>query len=181
MEILPVRKPNRIKDYDYSTNGVYFITICTKGRCEVLGVINGSLDDIYGTPSVKLSEYGKTVKGFVENIPNVYSGVDVPLYIIMPDHVHLIIECYCEDAGGTPRAASSHSRLACRYAASPTNMLIPKIVNSLKGLSSKKTGVSLWQRSYSDHVIRNYSDYLRIADYISTNPLRRLLKQAADL
>ena len=59
---------------------------------------------------------------------------------------------------GTPRAAS------------PTKALIPKIINALKGLSSKKAGVSLWQRSYHDHIIRNEADYNRITEYIENNP-----------
>ena len=154
------RKPNRLKDYDYSQNGAYFITICTKDRSKILGAIRDAGEGVQEIPSVKLSEFGEIVKGFIESIPDTYSNVDVPIYTIMPDHIHLIIMLDGEKACGTPRAAS------------PTKMLIPKIVNSLKGLSSKKSCRSLWQRSYSDHVIRNLADFCRIEEYIMTNPLK---------
>ena len=160
MDTMSKRKPNRIKDYDYSQNGAYFITICTNGRRKILGTIACAGEDIHDIPSVNLSKYGEIVKGFIESIPEVYPVAKVPLYAIMPDHVHLIISIDCENDGETPRAAS------------PTKMLIPKIVNSLKGLSSKKAGFSLWQRSYSDHVIRDYADFCRIEEYIFTNPFQ---------
>ena len=160
MDIFTKRKPNRLEEYDYSQNGAYFITVCTKGRSKLLGAISDAGEDIHDAPTVKLSRFGEIVKGFIESIPDTYTDVDVPIYTIMPDHIHLIILLACENANGTPKAAS------------PTKMLIPKIVNSLKGLSSKKACRSLWQRSYSDHVIRNIADYHRIEEYIITNPLK---------
>ena len=174
---LPKRKPSRLQNYDYSQNGAYFITVCTKDRHEIMGTISvgdaalgvpsqndhiSSQND--GTPSVKLSEVGEIVRTFIENIPNTNPGVSVPQYVIMPNHIHLILvvgsgttmplkntngvpgdflDGVPGDADGTPRAAS------------PTKALIPKIINALKGLSSKKAGFSLWQRSFHDHIIRN--------------------------
>ena len=154
---LPRRKPNRLKDYDYSQNGAYFVTICTKNQREILGTVVVG-DAALGVPFVKLSKHGEIVKIFIENISNTNRNVFVPQYVIMPNHVHLILIVEFENADGTPRAAS------------PTKALIPKIINALKGLSSKKTGVSLWQRSYHDHIIRNEADYCRITEYIENNP-----------
>ena len=193
MDGLPERKSNRIKEYSYSQNGAYFITICTKDRREILGVIEEPDNDIYNMVSVKLSKTGEIVRGFIENISAVNPAVSVPLYVIMPDHIHLILQIDCESDGGTPPALH-----ACPIVpASPTKeepgvtfhtadgilesvgkssrakMLIPKVINSLKGLSSKKAGSALWQRSYSDHVIRNDADYRRIEEYVLNNPGRR--------
>ena len=189
MKKLLKRKLNRMQDYDYSQNGAYFVTVCTKDRHEIFGAVTFvgdatlgvppvELTDIpsvelarvppaesTGVPYVKLSEYGETVKMFIENIPNANPSVFVPKYVIMPNHIHLILVIELENIRtpkknihGTPKAAS------------PTKALIPKIINVLKGLSSKKTGFSLWQRSYHDHIIRSEADYNRIEKYIENNP-----------
>ena len=127
MKELPVRRPNRLKGYDYSKNGVYFITICTKNRHEILG--KGIVGDAaLGVPaSVELTEYGETVKGFIENVSIATPEVIVSNYTIMPNHIHLILVMNLPPCG-TPRAAS------------PTKALVPKIVNAIKGLSSKEAG-----------------------------------------
>jgi hypothetical protein len=79
-------------------------------------------------------------------------------YIIMPNHVHFIIIVDLENGAAENGAVS------------PTKAIVPRIVNAIKGLSSKKAGFSLWQRSYYDHIIRNQDDYDRIAEYMENNP-----------
>ncbi|MCL2644731.1 MAG: transposase [Betaproteobacteria bacterium] len=158
MKELPKRKPNRLQNYDYSRNGAYFVTVCTKDRHETMGTVVVG-DAALGVPFVKLSEYGKVVREFIENIPNANPAVFVPKYVIMPNHIHMILIVELENTDGTPRAAS------------PTKALIPKIINTLKGLSSKKAGFSLWQRSFHDHIIRNETDCRYIAEYIENNPV----------
>ena len=155
---LPMRKTNRLQNYDYSQNGAYFITTCTKNKQMTLGAIENNLD----TPTMKLSGIGETVRGFIEYLLFTGSNVYIPNYIIMPNHIHLILIVETDTADGTPRAAS------------PTKALIPKTINAIKGLSSKKAGYSLWQRSYYDHVIRNEEDYIRIDEYITNNPMNWL-------
>jgi len=158
MRELPIRKPNRLKGYDYSKNGAYFITVCVKNKHEMLGnVVVG--DAALGVPFVKQSLYGEIANSFVKNIPKANPGTSVPHYVIMPNHIHLILLVCMTNDDGTPRAAY------------PTKQLIPKIINALKGLSSKKAGFSLWQRSYHDHIIRNENEYNRIAEYIDNNPM----------
>ena len=75
----------------------------------------------------------------------------------MPNHIHMIIFICNEE--GTMRASS------------PTQS-IPSLIKSFKTLVSKETGVSLWQRSYYDHIIRDESDYEAIWEYIENNPLK---------
>ncbi len=81
--MLPVRKNNRLKNYDYSSAGAYFITICTKNRRKCLGDIAGG--NIFTAPRMELSSCGETVKQFLESMP----GLDK--YVIMPNHIHRIL------------------------------------------------------------------------------------------
>ena len=99
------RKPTRLQSYDYNRNGAYFITVCTKNRHEILGTVTVG-DAALGVPFVKLSECGETVRMFIENIPNVNPSVFVPKYVIMPNHIHLILVVELKNIHGTPRAAS---------------------------------------------------------------------------
>ena len=162
MKEYPNRKVNRLKNYNYSQDGAYFITICVKEKHEILGEIVVG-DAALGVPSVHLTETGEMVKQHIEQINNVHEYVRLDKYIIMPNHIHLIVSITNETqhtTSGTPRAAS------------PTKAVIPKIVNALKSLTSKNFGGSIWQRSYHDHIIRNEAEYQKIWEYIDTNPIR---------
>jgi len=158
MNDIPKRKTNRLKEYDYSQNGAYFITVCTKNHSELFGHIVG--DAALGVPTVYLSECGKIVRGQIENIPKANPIVRIPYQVIMPNHIHMILVIEMKNENGTPKAAS------------PTKALVPVIINALKGLSSKSIGFPIWQRSFHDHIIRNQDDYNRIAEYIENNPAR---------
>jgi REP element-mobilizing transposase RayT len=130
-----------------------------------------------GVPHIELSEIGKIVEHFIVGI-----GDMLDAYVIMPNHVHMIlivdsgIGTLPVAVGGTsPAAVGGTSPTAVGgtpRAASPTKAVIPKIVNSFKGLASKKAGFALWQRSYYDHIIRSETDYARILEYIENNPLK---------
>ena len=79
----PKRKQPRLKEYDYSENGMYFVTICTEGRSRILShIINGQ---------VFLSEVGEICRSFLDDIPNHYPGVHLDQYVIMPDHIHILL------------------------------------------------------------------------------------------
>ena len=159
---LPKRKPTRLKGYDYSQNGAYFITICTHNRkClfpNIVGVVHES-------PENKLTQYGEFVKQFIEMLPDRFN-VSIPNYVIMPNHIHLIIEI-CND---NEERAIRESPL--QYHRS----VIDKIVGFLKMNVSKKihniNNEKIWQRSYHDHIIRGEKDYQKIWEYIDTNVIR---------
>ncbi len=142
------RKPNRLKGYDYSQNGAYFITVCTKNKECLLGNIVGG--DAYIAPQIKLSKYGKTAEKYISGIKGIHK------YVIMPNHIHMII-LLCNEEG-------------TMWASSPTS--IPQLIKSFKILVTKETGISLWQRSYYDHIIRDENDYEAIWEYIENNPLK---------
>ena len=152
----PIRKPNRLPTFDYSTPGAYFITVCTKDKKCILGKIvgGGALD----APQMQLSDYGMIVEKYIRSGERV-SGVCVDKYVIMPNHVHMILFVEQTQSGGTSRAPS------------PTNAVVPHFVSTLKRFCHRDVEEKIFQRSYHDHVIRNEKDYLRIWEYIDNNPV----------
>ena len=154
---LPHRKPNRLPGFDYSTPGAYFITICTQNRNPILGQIvgGGALD----APHAHLSMIGRVVRQYIESGNNI-PGITVDKYVIMPNHIHMILLLDKPASGGTSKAPS------------PTNASIPHFVSTLKRFCHRDIGKKIFQRSYPDHVIRDEADYLKIWQYIDTNPAR---------
>ncbi len=106
------------------------------------------------SPDIKLSRYGMAVEWAIKNIPAHYPLVDVDKYVIMPNHIHLILSIRCGPGGSAMR--------------SPT---VSNVINQMKGSVTKSIGFSLWQRSFHDHVIRNANDYDKIYAYIDNNPI----------
>ena len=152
-----------MKGYDYNQNGAYFITICVKGRHEVLGTVVGRGD--LDTPCVQLSECGLITKKNIELIGLHYIGVTVDQYVIMPNHLHMIISiCRDESTSDGENGASRSPR--------PTNAVIPNIMKAFKNFTNKAVGFSLWQDSFHDRVIRDEAEYRRIWQYIDENPAR---------
>ncbi len=144
----PQRKPNRLKDFDYSQNGAYFITICVKDKKKLLGEIAAGQD------TIELSEYGLAVEQAIQGIAQHYSNAAVEKYIIMPNHIHLIIMLREADV---------------RTMTAPT---ISRIIKHMKEFVTKKTGRSFWQKTFHDHIIRNEREYQEIWEYIHTNPMK---------
>ena len=152
MEEVKKRKPTRLKNFDYSTTGAYFITICTKDRKMLFAPV--------GADSISARMIERT---FLETIDR-YSGVDSPIYVIMPNHFHAIITISRADMESAPT--------------------VSEIVQSFKRYSTivyakmVKDGVlppfdkQIWQRSFYDHVIRNRDDYNEVFKYIYENPMR---------
>ena len=88
MHDLPKRKSTRLKNYDYNTPGAYFITMCTHNKKCLLSNIVGAIHEL---PENKLTEYGKYTEQIIEILPDRFN-VSIPKYVIMPNHIHLIIE-----------------------------------------------------------------------------------------
>ena len=133
------------------------MTICVKDRHELLGDVI-ECDDL-GAPYVHLSEYGHTVDKHINIINSLRKGAFVDKYIIMPNHIHLII--FIEnDMRDCKNGAMRTSR--------PTT--IPNLLRSFKAMISKEIGFSIWQTSYHDHIIRNEAEYHKLWQYIDENP-----------
>ena len=166
---LPKRKPTRLRSYDYSTPGAYFVTVCThEKRCSlsVITVGAGALDG----PSIQLTEQGKIVEKYIlstEQIP----GMHVDKYVIMPNHIHLIL--VVDGNSGPSRAPAPTNAFEGDVSSkTPANGKIPRAIGVMKRLINKEAGENIFQRSYHEHVIRNEADYRRIWDYIDTNPAK---------
>ena len=142
---LPKRKRLRMESFDYNTNKLYFITICTTERRKMLSEIVG--DDAHIVPS----KYGKIAEKYIENVP------EIEKYVIMPDHIHLIIRIEDSETG------------RCGHRPLQSNK-VSSIIRSLKTLVTKEIGESVFQRSFFDHIIRDEKDYKEKWEYIDNNP-----------
>ena len=134
---LPGRKPNRLKNFSYSSAGAYFITICIAERAKILCDIVGGGD--LDAPEVHLTDEGQIILK----------------YIIMPNHIHMIIRIDETDISST-RA----------------NEKIPRMVAAFKRFCNAEIGRDIFQRTYFDRVIRDEHDYEMIWNYIDTNPAK---------
>lgn len=169
-----VRKEMRLKNYDYSGNGLYFITICTKDKIPYLYEIESVGDGVLDVPQQKLKEYGIFVKDQINEINSVYEKIKILKYVIMPDHVHMIIFIFDEDKIINRASISETSRTPSSGTSrtpSPTNQTIPLVISAFKRFVNRKTGFNIWQRSYYDHIIRNKKEFIEICRYIENNPL----------
>ena len=104
---------------------------------------------------IKLSPYGEILKEAIRNIPSAYRALVVENYVIMPNHLHILLRIRASE-NGRPMVAPTMSR----------------IVNQLKGYVTKRTGTAIWQKSFYDHIIRDREDYEEHMKYIYENPIR---------
>ena len=170
MSDFPKRKPIRIADYDYSTPGAYFITVCTANRekifwsdrrGELCSPADTALPGDHRSPlRAELSDVGMIVDTEIKKLDSVYNAVSVDKYCIMPDHIHFIITIGTDEFRRTQFA--------------PT---ISRVIKQFKGSITKQIGRPIWQKSFYEHGIRNQQDYYEIWEYIENNPLKYVLKR----
>ena len=155
----------RLSGYDYSSQGAYFVTICTYQRTCLFGeIINEQM---------QLNQFGQIVKDYWQQIPKHFPNVELDEFIVMPNHLHSIIvikHAVLENQPGTTTAEIFG------------NMMKPgalsTIVRSFKSATTRQInilraapGSPVWQRNYYDHIIRNEVSYTQIEHYIRYNPL----------
>ena len=157
------RRSIRLPGYDYRTPGAYFITICSWQRECLFGEV---IDD-----TMQLSPYGKTVFFNWSVLPKRYPNVELDNFIVMPNHVHGII--VLKDSREINYTESD--KLALKKSKIHP---LSEIVRGLKTFSARRinqmrylTGVSVWQRGYYEHIIRNEESLFAIREYIINNPL----------
>lgn len=139
-EKLPIRKRLRIKYYDYTKENMYFVTICIKDRLELLGKIKSENNVI------ELTKEGNTAKQNINNIEKRYENIIIDEYVVMPNHIHMILII-------KSKAKNNLSRIIKQY----------------KRSISKEIGYSIWQKSFYEHIIRNEKEYMQIKEYIQNN------------
>ena len=166
MNELPKRKPIRIEDYDYSTPGAYFITVCTANREKLFW--SDRRGELCSPANVPLSDIGFIIDNEFKRFNSVYDAVRVDKYCIMPDHIHFILSIDTDENGRTCRGE------LCSPAYAPT---ISRVMKQFKGSITKQVGRSIWQKSFYDHGIRNQQDYNEIWQYIENNPLKYALNR----
>jgi len=152
-EKYPIRKNNRLRGFDYSSPGFYFITVCTKDRrCLFWKNYDQGIAYHCTDGENRLSDYGRIVDSAIKDIGRKYLSVNVDYYVIMPNHIHLLLRIgHTGNDIGTPS--------------------ICRIIQQMKGHVTKRAGSCFWQKSYHDHIIRGRKEYYRIAEYIVGNPV----------
>ncbi len=113
---------------------------------------------------ITLSKIGQIVQKYILS-SNRIPGISIDKYIIMPDHIHLLVQVDESASSGMSRAPS------------PTNMAIPHFVSTLKRFCHREIGSVIFQRSYYDHVIRNQQDYDEVWQYIENNPRKWIMQK----
>ncbi|MCK5912820.1 MAG: transposase [Desulfuromusa sp.] len=156
------RRSIRLRDYDYSTAGAYFVTICTFERECLLGdVVNGEM---------RLSDMGQLVAPIWDSLGQRYPDAEVDAFVIMPNHIHGIITIN----GDVQVGAIHESPLQNRRA-----MTLSRVIGYLKMNAAKRInqlrdnpGAPVWQRNYYERVIRNGRELQSIQQYIVDNPAK---------
>ncbi len=155
----PKRKLTRLKDYDYSSPGAYFVTICAKERRRIFSKIivgTGVLDG----PQNILTRYGEIADKHLCNMRAFYNNIRIDNYVIMPNPIHLLIQITEKVTSNGPSGTPV-----------PTNSFIAKFVSTFKRFCNKEYGENIWQYRSHDHIIRREADYLKIWKYIDNNPV----------
>jgi REP element-mobilizing transposase RayT len=165
------RKKIRLKHYDYTQNGAYFVTICTENRQCLFGdVIDGKM---------ALNDVGKMVENIWTHLPGYFSNIDMDTFAMMPNHFHGIIHILRRD--GLPRPSNgppcpSDNPKSRPSKPTPTEkMTLSDYMHRFKSFTTHSyrkqfSDQVLWQNGYYEHIIRNETNLMRIQEYILNNP-----------
>ncbi len=188
------RRSIRLKEYDYSRSGCYFITICTNGHKNLFGKIENN--------KTILNRYGEIVEYEWLRTGQIRDNIVINEYIIMPNHIHGIIKienpttvgarCFVPTRRGTMLVPNSQNTIKpditsdirnntqaqnTEHFGKPTSNSIPTIIRGFKSTITNQInqidnapGHPIWQRNYYEHIIRNEKSYREIAEYIINNP-----------
>jgi putative transposase len=187
------RRSIRRKGYDYARPGAYFVTICAQGsECLFGQIVSGQMH---------MNDVGQMVHEAWHAMPRHYAGIEVDVFVVMPNHVHGIIRLVgagprARPGGGqpqgvaptTPSARPDAGRGVCPRVGQPRGaaptLALSDVVHRFKSLTTVRfrQGVveerqpplagRLWQRNYFEHIIRNDRDLERVREYVAANPLR---------
>jgi putative transposase len=152
---IPSRKPLRIKDYDFSKPGYYFITLLAKGRQHLFGSISKGI--------MQLNDFGRIVEeGLINMLTEKYSNSKIDYFTIMPNHIHFILiinDCKGEVTSPLPKLEN----IIAFYKYQTT-----KHINQIR----KTPGAPVWHRNYFEHIIQNDLELFEIRKYIDNNPVK---------
>jgi len=159
------RRSIRLKGYDYSQTGYYFVTICTRNReCILSNVVDGKM---------QLSKIGELVQIVWNDLLKRFENLELDKFTVMPNHIHGIITIV--EAG----LALPNQGAASSAPTKDVSIRLVDVVRAFKSISAinanrflSRVGIPLWQRNYYEHIIRNEESLNRVREYIGTNPLR---------
>jgi putative transposase len=168
----PARRPIRLKGYDYSAAGGYFVTIVTFRREYLFGEIVGGEMQLSALGRILREEWFKTA------VLRSYVELREDEFVVMPNHVHGIIWIEDDIAGahGDVVVGARRRRAPTMECfGKPVAGSIPTIVRAFKSAVTYRAGreldsANIWQRNYYEHILRGQADYERIANYIAANP-----------
>lgn len=173
------RKSIRLKGYDYSQAGLYFITICCQNKVHLFGnVINKQMI---------LNDAGKMIEKWFNELQNKFPDVKCHEMVVMPNHIHFIIENIgsvgadlrvCPNDSNISKTEKRVSEILGEHAGSPLHrvfqwfktMSTNEYIRGVKNNNWIPFDGKLWQRNYWEHIIRNDQSYQKISDYIINNP-----------
>ena len=160
------RRSTRLKGYDYSRAGAYFVTVCAYGKACLFGEIENGL--------MRLNEYGEIVASEWMKSAEIRTEIEYGEFVVMPNHFHGIVHIHRNHAD-----AADAERAYCHTPLRSPSRNVGAMVRGFKGAASRRIneirntpGAPVWQRNYYEHVIRNDEDYNRIAEYVVNNPQR---------
>lgn len=157
---LPKRKPTRLKNHDYSLPAAYFITICTQGKHCILSTVTSENRISYKKAGVISAKY-------IDMIQDKFPHIEVHKFVIMPNHIHMILFVYGTEKGLTKDTIIYNENENIKKAMGWFKYMATKEINQAFGRNFTR----IFQRSYHDHIIRGKFDYQKIWNYIHTNPL----------
>ncbi|MBE7411049.1 MAG: hypothetical protein L6Q54_11020 [Leptospiraceae bacterium] len=158
------RRPIRLKGYDYSQAGLYFITICCKNKEYLFGnIANGEM---------VLNDAGKIANQFWMDIPNHFPNAKLHEYVVMPNHVHGIIELIENHHPPRPYSQNQFQKMIPRSISSIVKGYKIGVTKWFRNASMDDFPIerAIWQRNYYEHIIRNEQLYWTISKYIKNNP-----------
>lgn len=162
------RKSTRLANYDYSSAGAYFVTICSHGLSNLFGRVRRS--------TVYLNECGMILRTQILRTQQVRRDVTIDSYVIMPNHVHILL--FIETVGATRRVAPTgySSTLQPNSLGSIIGQIKSNTTRSIHRIPGKRN-LQVWQRNYFDHIIRDEESLNRHRKYIFDNPRRWMENQ----
>ncbi len=152
------RRSLRLKGYDYSQSGAYFITLCTRNRECLFGNVIGE--------NVILNKLGQMVNRTWQWLGKQYGHVQLDVFIVMPNHLHGII--IINDRRGGSRSAPTKKTKPLGQLIGAFKTVSTKQINQIR----RTPGIPVWQRNYYEHIIRNNDTMNRIRAYITNNSLK---------
>lgn len=161
------RKSMRLKNYDYTSAGAYFMTICTHDRKCLFGHIDNG--------KMVLNSYGDIVRNVWGDLINHMGGIRLEVFVVMPNHMHGIV--MIKRAGLEPAPTKNAEAVGAGSKPALSQCGLSEIVRQFKTFSAKRinalrqtAGAPVWQRNYYEHVIRDEKTLFEIREYIENNP-----------